>query len=279
MLTNQYPVSFLKDYQKIFLDNFIDETPNSFNYLVKNYLKPNNIYLSIDSNQILELGLMVIPKNIYINKEIKKAGLIYGVVASDKYKHTGILKKIFPAFINELYKEYDLILIESEHWKIYKNFDLIPINFISKFISTNKIDKKILKKYLIDFRQETIIKIFDIYKNHIKNFHQNEYVFYSFNEFEKVINLNILMDDKIFIFNNAFGLYSSKFNLLQSIYFESEKDLIDLVNVLPKDTKLIVDKKFSNLLPKTLIKEEDYAKTKMFNQPNLLKSLFFVESN
>ncbi|WP_033159678.1 hypothetical protein [Mycoplasmoides alvi] len=279
MLSNSYSFNHLLEYKKNYLRSFIEENDKSFNYFLNEYISPRCIYLSTDLKNNFALGLMTIPKTIVSNNHFLKACLIYGVVAADEYKHTHILHKLFPNFIYEMKNKYDVILIESDYWKIYEEFDLLSLNNFSTYKSVNHINDAFLKTLLKPLNDVTINKALMIFKNQIKNFKISNYVDLDFNTLKHFFKVNILMGDQILLAKQAFALYSKKNKTISAIHFENHAALIELIKFIPINWTFNLDDVFNHLVTINSVKLLTVIKTKMFNFSERLNTIFFSEFN
>lgn len=286
MLSNKYSLHHLLEYKKNYLKVFNEETSKSFDYFVNNYLSSKCIFLSIDSDDNFALGLMIIPKTIISFEKKLNACLIYGVVASEKYRHTHILHKLFPNFLSKLKSEYDVILIESHYWKIYNEFNFCSINKYIEFRKNNMINNNsnsahsnLFHNSLIAISDDIINSCLKIFNKQVENFKIKSYVDLNFSTLKHFFNVNLLMNDQLFFFSDSFGVYSKKNKSLSAIHFESVAALKKLVQIIPNDVSIIIDQNFVSFLPSNVLKSASFVKTKILSEVYNLETIFFSEFN
>lgn len=279
MLKNKFSFKLFINYKYAYLKNFSGETTESFDYFVNNYLTKTKIYLSGDENDDLELGLMLIPKNVIVKNKLINAFLIYGLVAGDKYKGTKVLNRLFPSFIEMLKNKENLILIESEHWKIYDNFSFKSLN---EFLIMKKFKKFLnLSSFQVknNFDKNFITNFLKIYRNHIKNWKIVNYVTYDLHSLQHVLTVNQKMGDQLLFINDAYAFYTPNENKVYGFIFESKKAFFNLIKCLPDNSIIQLDKIFTPLVMDNLSIVSTFCKTKLVFSKNKIDTLFFNEVN
>ncbi len=281
MLTNDYRIHHLREYEEIFLRNFGDETKASFDYLTRNYLLKSQVYLWIDGTDRVGLGLAVIPKTIERKGRTLRAGLLYGVAASERYKKTGVLKKALPGLVDALEGDNDLLLVESEHWKIYDGFNLRPVNDAVFFRSAGpSVPPGEFASRLFRRSERVVAEAFRIHLSHSENFPRPARVKYSFAEFDRLLGLNTASGERILLSSGAFGIHDPKANRLFSVYFGTQRALNALCALLPEGCAFALDAKLAGLVDApNAVRGERFVKTKMFPNGRFADNLFFNDPN
>lgn len=231
MLTNKFSKESLKLYKKTFLENFKNETSKSVNYFFENCIKEDFVYISVDENNDLQLGLVLIPNKVIINNKNFSSILIYGLVGGSKYKGTGILKKVFPNFLEEIKNKYAFVFIQSEFWKIYNEFDFMPVSRNNLYVYEK--DDYFTANIYHEFNENLAKDMLSIYQNQVSNFKIQSYLKHDLDSMKNLINLNLLSGDRIYLVPGAYAFFSSLLNQAYLIAFESYEAFENLLQSLP----------------------------------------------
>lgn len=261
MLTNKFSKESFRLYKKTFLETFKDETLESVNYFFENCIKENFVYISVDENNDLQLGLVLIPNEVTIKNKNFSSVLIYGLVGGQKYKGTGILKKVFPKFLDEIKNKYDFVFIQSEFWKIYNEFDFAPVSKNNLYVY-EKIDYFTADIYN-EFNEELVKEMLSIYESQINNFKIQSYLKHDFTSMKNLVNLNLLSGDKIYLVPGAYAFFSLVLNQAYLIAFESYEAFQQLLQSLPYKITISLNTMLKINKIKGITKIDEIYKTKI----------------
>lgn len=268
MLTNKFSKESLKLYKKTFLETFKNETLESVNYFFENCIKEDFVYVSIDEHNDLQLGLVLIPNQVVINNKNFSSILIYGLVGGKKYKGTGILKKVFPQFLEEIKSKYDFVFIQSEFWKIYDEFDFISVSKNNLYVY-EKIDHFTADIYY-ECSDDLVKQMLSIYQNQIKNFKIQNYLKHDLNSMRKLISLNLLSGDRIYLVSGAYAFFSVSLNQAYLIAFESKEAFENLLESLPYKLTISLNNMLKIGKIAGITKIDEIYKTKILKLKNQL---------
>lgn len=266
MLTNKFSKESLKLYKKTFLESFKNETLESVNYFFEKCIKEDFVYVSVDDQNDLQLGLVLIPNEVVINNKNFSSILIYGLVGGKKYKGTGILKKVFPKFLEEIKSKYDFVFIQSEFWKIYDEFDFIPVSKNNLYVY-EKIDHFTANIYY-QCNDDLVRQMLSIYQNQINNFKIQNYLKHDLNSMKKLISLNLLSGDRIYLVPGAYAFFSSSLNQAYLIAFESKQAFEQLLESLPYKLTISLNNMLKIDKIRGITKIDEIYKTKILKPKN-----------
>ncbi|MFN3044631.1 hypothetical protein ACK3C2_02150 [Mycoplasmoides gallisepticum] len=276
----------LEQFKYFYLRAFKEENEFSWDYLVNAYYgKAIKIFVEKDIKKNFKYGCFVLDKKLMINNEPKTAALVFGVVSDERFRGKGVLNTGFEPFLIELSQQYDLVLIQSFNWKIYRNFKLEPLDNLHKFAIlnqfknhhySNKID---LFNYHIN--QDKINDLYQIRKQYlVKNMIDN-YCDYSLNEYKKYLLFNFLIGDVIYYSENSFCQINKDFEAYQ-LYYLNKTEVNDFILRIPTILTLSLndyqlDDFKSN---QALIQTNQTNFTRCYYQSKLkIKQIFFNELN
>lgn len=279
MLTNQHTQTAINQYKQIFLSNFTDETQESFDYLVNEIVRNHNVYLSLDEQNDVQLGLVVIEKTIDSHHQVLKAGLIYGVVASQKAKGTKIVARLLPHFIDELKQQYDIVLIESNHWPIYKEIGLLQVNQYNIYDLVNIPSHNLSDIQINNINEHVIKRCLDLYEKHLHNFNIKTYLKHDINSMTNFIKLNMLSGDVLLLTDHAYALWNETDNKIYSVAFDSIVGFKQLLEYLRPGCQVQLNESFATLNIDSLKLNRTFIKTKQVIGTNKIHDLLFNEIN
>ncbi|WP_027120134.1 hypothetical protein [[Mycoplasma] testudinis] len=278
MLNNKFSPLAFQQYKKAYLKNFLEDSEDCFNFTVDHYINSDQIFITENNEGNFELGMMVLPKKIISNNQEYSAGLIYGLVASDQARGTGILAKHFPMFLDLLRRKYDAVIIQSDHWKIYKDYPFIDVG--ESVIYKNKTPFIKLANIYEDYSGDLAASMVSIYGRYLENFNIKNYVAYDLLSLSKFLKLAFLNDENVYMVPGAYAIYDRKTHECNSVVFESYDCLKNLLSQIPEGSNVVISKLFDVSGFENLSQVEQYVYTKQLKNDEInLFPLLFNELN
>ena len=269
MLSNHFSPKAFIQYRKSYLKNFTDDTSEAFDFTVNNYIKSNQLFISQTDQDNYDLGLIVLPKTIVSGKQEYSGCLIYGLVASDQAKGTGILKKYFPTFLQQISSQYDVVLIQADHWKIYQDYPFVDVSEMIVYQSDVHQDQRFFahETFSIDLASSML----SIYEHYLANFGFQNYVKYDLASFSKFLQLSFLNKDVVYLVPGAYTVCDPINLTCNSVAFASLDCLKNLLTILPKNAKIVLNKIINTKQITSLRPKNTFILTKQLQ--NIKKSL------
>lgn len=112
--------SWLASIQKLWIDNFPDETQASTDFYFKHLYQEKNTWLLVHERQLISM-LQIRPMNISLQGKAVEIPFIAGVATHPYYQHCGYMKKL----LNHVLKTYqaaDDVYLQAYDWDLYKPF-------------------------------------------------------------------------------------------------------------------------------------------------------------
>ncbi|MDC4181962.1 hypothetical protein [Mycoplasma bradburyae] len=276
----------IEQYKYFYLRAFKEENEFSWNYLINAYYgKEIKIYVEKDIKKDFKYGCFVLDKKLVINNETKTAALVFGVVSDERFRGKGVLNLSFEPFLNELAQKYDLVLIQSFNWKIYRNFELDPLDNLHKFALLNQFKKNdyLNKIDLFNYHlnQEKIIDLYEIRKQYLIKNKIDNYSDYSLEEYKKYLLFNFLIGDVIYYDDTSYCQLSKDFEVYQLFYLDKNA-INDFILRIPTILTLSLNDYQINDFKhnQAFIKTNQINLTRKYNKSKLkINAIFFNELN
>ncbi|QZX49395.1 hypothetical protein [Mycoplasma sp. E35C] len=276
----------IEQYQYFYLRAFSEENEFSWNYLVNVYYDNQiKIYVEKDIKKDFKYGCFVLDKTINVDGEKKSAALVFGVVSDERFRGKGVLNLSFEPFLDQLAQQYDLVLIQSFNWKIYRNFKLQPLDNLHKFAILNQFKKNHhpnkIDLFNYHLNQDKINQIYQIRKQYLTKNKINHYSDYSLQEFNKYLLFNFLIGDVIYYDENHYCQLNKDYEAYQLFYLD-KNSVHDFILKIPTILTLSLnDYQLDDFKHnQALIKTNQINLTRRYEKSKLkINQIFFNELN
>ena len=227
---------------KKFKKQIIDLYCKSFNFSrkcaefdLKYNISLKNSVAIVDGEKLISFVGVSIKKILQNNIE-RKIALIGSVMTHEMYKNKGYANLLIDKIEDKLIKKFDSVIIQTHHWNIYKNQDLIESS-VKKQVKL-KIQPVDRSKPFLNRPNHMLIKTIEYY-------HNDEYtgLIKTNKQIKATIKHNIESNLKFIAYGNAYIWYDNN-NKIDNFFYSNLEDLINLYSYIKStDVILIFDNK------------------------------------